>query len=321
MFMKQLNVIFTTFLYYIPPVLNAPLSSDDDDGSLSASENRRSLWSIPWSCLVTIVACTCLSVHLNVPGRKLTDKGRLAIVGDRAEMMAIAVLGPEVIVARAASQFDVAWKAYCLGTNPYAFAKVVSILQLSWFIIQCIARANQRLTITLLEVTALAFAVSSITASLLRFYKPFNVRYHIGVGPKSESVPSPSSATGNIPTRSENHSLTVHLSPSPESPPRNPIDLPPLETPLPPESVPSASSTTDSNITAARASRGKVTRTGAFYLVMRGYAIILSASNDDSPRCFGDGVPRFWVGGPSNDLSDIRAPTILAVGVLFEAIH
>ncbi len=51
-----------------------------------------------------------------------------------------------------------------------AFAKIVSILQLSWFITQCVARANQHLTVTLLEVTALAFAVSSIIASILWFY-------------------------------------------------------------------------------------------------------------------------------------------------------
>ncbi len=115
MFTKKFNLIFATLFYYISPVLNAPLPPDDDDGSLSASEDRRALWSIPWSCLVTIVACTWLSVHPNVPGRKLTERGRVAIIFDRAKTMGIAVLGPEVIIAWAAEQVIVAWKVYWLG--------------------------------------------------------------------------------------------------------------------------------------------------------------------------------------------------------------
>ncbi|KAK0479110.1 hypothetical protein IW261DRAFT_1608063 [Armillaria novae-zelandiae] len=350
---KQLHVICATIFYYISPVLNAPLPSDDNDGSSSATENPRSLWSIPWSCLVTIVACTWLPVHPNVPGRKLTESGRGAVVVDRVKTMAIAVLAPEVIVAWAASQFIVAWRVFCLdkeaisiwthtkqkikdccccsskdtnqdtqqdphhtppqpkltmthgfflsmggfyeeGTEDIitlerlkedeglmkelaktgepirdkskadAFSKILSILQIAWFITQCMARANQHLTVTLLEVTALAFAVSSIIASLLWFYKPLNVRYPIGV---------------TVPTSS--------LSPQHPIPPSPEKILSPFIVSL-----------------------------------MKKYSILFGAGRrGTTKKVVGDGVPRFWAGGPDTDVSKIRAPTMLAVGVLFGAIH
>ncbi|KAK0482861.1 hypothetical protein EDD18DRAFT_1433089 [Armillaria luteobubalina] len=288
MSMKQLILILAILLYYIPPVLNAPLPSDDSDCSPSATGNRRLFLSIPWSCLVTIVACTWLSVHPDVPGRKISNGHWGAMFLERAKLMGIAVLAPELIVAWAAGQLFIAWKVYCLDkpdisirshmkqkichlweqirhvcekihhcccylwkskdqskdqnialdahrdtderkltmthgfflsmggfceertgkilvqedlegnddlirdlvqTNESiqdkskadAFSKTVSMLQIAWFITQCIARVNQHLPVTLLEVTALAFAVSSIIASLLWLYKPFNVRYHIEV--------------------------------------------------------------------------------------------------------------------------------------------
>ncbi len=60
-----------------------------------------------------------------------------------------------------------------------ALSKSISILQLSWFIVQCIARALQHLPITLLEMTALAFAGLSIIMYSLWWYKPLNVKYQI----------------------------------------------------------------------------------------------------------------------------------------------
>ncbi len=59
--------------------------------------------------------------------------------------------------------------------------KTFSILQISWFIVQCIARALQHLPITLLEVTALAFAGLSIITYCLWWNKPLNVKYHISL--------------------------------------------------------------------------------------------------------------------------------------------
>ncbi|PBK80277.1 hypothetical protein ARMGADRAFT_860402, partial [Armillaria gallica] len=56
-----------------------------------------------------------------------------------------------------------------------ALSKAFSILQISWFILQCIARYIQHLPITLLEMTALAFAGLSIIMYFLWWYKPLNV--------------------------------------------------------------------------------------------------------------------------------------------------
>ncbi|KAK0197619.1 hypothetical protein F5146DRAFT_888456, partial [Armillaria mellea] len=53
-----------------------------------------------------------------------------------------------------------------------ALSKTISIIQISGFIAQCIARVTQRLPITLLEMTALAFAGISITTYCLWWYKP-----------------------------------------------------------------------------------------------------------------------------------------------------
>ncbi|PBK82555.1 hypothetical protein ARMGADRAFT_1140922 [Armillaria gallica] len=62
-----------------------------------------------------------------------------------------------------------------------ALSKTISILQISWFIVQCIARALQHLPITLLEMTALAFAGLSIIMYALWWHKPLNVKYHISL--------------------------------------------------------------------------------------------------------------------------------------------
>ncbi|KAK0196711.1 hypothetical protein F5146DRAFT_1129506 [Armillaria mellea] len=62
-----------------------------------------------------------------------------------------------------------------------ALSKMVSILQISWFIAQCIARAVQDLPITLVEMTALAFSGLSIITYCLWWHKPLNVMYHISL--------------------------------------------------------------------------------------------------------------------------------------------
>ncbi|PBK89411.1 hypothetical protein ARMGADRAFT_342342 [Armillaria gallica] len=69
-----------------------------------------------------------------------------------------------------------------------ALSKTVSVLQISWFIVQCISRVVQRLHITLLEITAVAFAGLSIITYCLWWHKPLNVKHHIlvHVGTKSE---------------------------------------------------------------------------------------------------------------------------------------
>ncbi|KAK0472428.1 hypothetical protein EDD18DRAFT_1094216 [Armillaria luteobubalina] len=73
-----------------------------------------------------------------------------------------------------------------------AMSKAFSILQSSWFISQCVARAIQHLPITLLEMTALAFAGISMITYLLWWYKPLNVKYHIPLASKFGPMPETS---------------------------------------------------------------------------------------------------------------------------------
>ncbi|PBK80284.1 hypothetical protein ARMGADRAFT_1098483, partial [Armillaria gallica] len=216
-------------------------------------EDLRTVSSIVWSCLATIFACTSLAVHPNVPGRNITTKGAISHVVERAKIMAVAILAPEVIVGWAVEQCIVAWKLchvihlsteqkdqskltlahgfflsmggfyyiskYVPGTlvtlealasepnlvkkleeisletiedksKGDALSKTVSILQISWFIVQCTARALQFLPITLLEMTALAFAGLSIVTYLFWWYKPLDVKYHISLD-ASDSRPMP----------------------------------------------------------------------------------------------------------------------------------
>lgn len=60
-----------------------------------------------------------------------------------------------------------------------ALSKTIVVLQISWFVVQCCARAAQKLPITLLEMSALAFAVLSITSYVAWWEKPVDILYQI----------------------------------------------------------------------------------------------------------------------------------------------
>ncbi|KAK0432179.1 hypothetical protein EV421DRAFT_2089518 [Armillaria borealis] len=273
------DFVIILILLFVTRAFGAQTSPDDDKDVPACIGDQRTVLSIIWSCLATIFACTWLAVHPNVPGRNITTKGAISCAIERAKIMAITILAPEVIVSWAAEQFIVAWKLchgeyftssgynsialatqpsteqkeeskltlahgflLCMGgfyytrtykiphqaldshqvtsTVPWsspesdslpssvheilsvspetiedkskgdALSKTVSILQISWFIMQCIARAIQHLPITLLEMTALAFAGLSIIMYFLWWYKPLNVKYHISLD-GSDSRPTP----------------------------------------------------------------------------------------------------------------------------------
>ncbi|KAF7369949.1 hypothetical protein MSAN_00624700 [Mycena sanguinolenta] len=67
-----------------------------------------------------------------------------------------------------------------------ALSKGVALLQGLWFILQCFARAHQRLAITQLEVATLAFAVMNIFIWLLWWNKPLDVQRPIVIGPPTQ---------------------------------------------------------------------------------------------------------------------------------------
>ena len=59
--------------------------------------------------------------------------------------------------------------------------KALVVLQTTWFLMQCVARASQRLELTELELATAAFALLSIVIYALWWDKPLDVQYHIMV--------------------------------------------------------------------------------------------------------------------------------------------
>lgn len=62
----------------------------------------RTMWSIVYSCITTIFACTYTSFHPDVPSG---DYGRLYSFGLTTCYVIIGFLAPELVVAKALSQF------------------------------------------------------------------------------------------------------------------------------------------------------------------------------------------------------------------------
>ncbi len=107
--MYQTSLIIFILLF-ISGALGADVSPADTEGVPVCIDDRRTVSNIVWSCLVTIFASTWLAIHPNVPGKKITDKGAISLAVERAKIMGIAILAPEVVVGWAAEQFYVAWR-------------------------------------------------------------------------------------------------------------------------------------------------------------------------------------------------------------------
>ena len=63
---------------------------------------QRSIWDILWSCFATILTCSWVSVHPNIPCPK---ESRWRILLRRLELMFWAVIGPEMIIIWALRQW------------------------------------------------------------------------------------------------------------------------------------------------------------------------------------------------------------------------
>ncbi|KAJ6468374.1 hypothetical protein C8R45DRAFT_468299 [Mycena sanguinolenta] len=86
-----------------------PLGSRDEPVSCDSNVNSRSLFAILTSCLITVFACTWLSVHPNVPP---PNQSKLAPFWRRLGLMLVAVIAPEFMAGFAARQFlDARWFA------------------------------------------------------------------------------------------------------------------------------------------------------------------------------------------------------------------
>jgi hypothetical protein len=69
-----------------------------------------------------------------------------------------------------------------------ALSKIIAILQTTWFIAQCVARGQQRIALTELELITLALASLNAVTFAIWWHKPLEVRDPIKVYLKTEVV-------------------------------------------------------------------------------------------------------------------------------------
>ncbi|KAJ7860428.1 hypothetical protein B0H14DRAFT_3446095 [Mycena olivaceomarginata] len=103
----------------------------------------------------------------------------LAILLQTKQQLEDPVLGPGFLAAiRDVDAEDIMDKS-----KGDALSKGLALAQGLWFMAQCLARVQQHLTITALEVATLAFAVVNVSIWLLWWGKPLDVQRPIVVGP------------------------------------------------------------------------------------------------------------------------------------------
>jgi hypothetical protein len=88
-----------TLVTEVPRRLSTPFTSPTIGCSCP---NTRSVWNIVWTCVVTIVACSWVSVHPNIPapGKK---EWQVALM--RLELMIWTIIAPEMMIFWAIRQW------------------------------------------------------------------------------------------------------------------------------------------------------------------------------------------------------------------------
>ena len=100
--------IFHDFQTHATPLTSLLAESGSNANVLSTSAcicpaDQRSIWDTLWSCLITIFACSWVSVHPNIPA---PDESRCKIFLRRLEIMFWVVVAPEVIIGWAFRQWS-----------------------------------------------------------------------------------------------------------------------------------------------------------------------------------------------------------------------
>lgn len=98
-----LSLLCIPFVCALPPpnCTSTPTLIVTDSPSSSHAVDR-TMWSIIWSCVATILACSWTAIHLNVPGM---DEKRIVIFRRRLFIMVLALTAPELMVTWATIQF------------------------------------------------------------------------------------------------------------------------------------------------------------------------------------------------------------------------
>ena len=106
-------LIFLTLLHFLlVSTRAAPLDIFDQLDVFRSSDlllltcecppNQRTVFTIVWSCIVTITLCTWSSVHPNIPG---PDEGRWVVTWRRIELMLLGLIVPDLILTWALRQW------------------------------------------------------------------------------------------------------------------------------------------------------------------------------------------------------------------------
>jgi hypothetical protein len=105
------GLIFHSHLVLSTPVTDRPPNrytsafNENNEYNPTSSQDLRTVRDIIYSSLVTILACTWIAMHPNVPG---PDDSWFARRFDRVVIFLVALLAPEFIVGWAASQYRAA---------------------------------------------------------------------------------------------------------------------------------------------------------------------------------------------------------------------
>ena len=115
-------MLFFIFVYYLVrgAYVDAGPVPSIDNGSLAGNRctdltHCRTIWSVVWSCLVTIFSCTWVAVHPNIPCPKKRQANGwiercirnplLSFAEHRLPLFICALLTPEYVLAWAIRQF------------------------------------------------------------------------------------------------------------------------------------------------------------------------------------------------------------------------
>jgi len=127
-----LLLLFAYFAHNATQALTIPLECEYQSDTLfprlgDQYFDDRTVWSIVWSCLATLFACSWVAVHPNVP--RATDSEAL-IIGRRLATMGYMLLAPELVICWAATQYfsakEIAVKHQREGEQPAAVRQVCS---------------------------------------------------------------------------------------------------------------------------------------------------------------------------------------------------
>jgi len=78
---------YLSFIYYYTKIHRVPPAESD-------LQHCRTIWNIIWTCLVTISACTWVTVHPNIPA---PDESSFAVTCLHGEVVLLALIMPELI--------------------------------------------------------------------------------------------------------------------------------------------------------------------------------------------------------------------------------